>query len=133
MTLVLMSSVLLGLAGDLYQHFELGTSDTGLLQEATDEALDAVHQQHRPKQHRSHRTPPHSNMGQKSGSMQQADLEHGQDGGGGLVDWEQLKQGIEDPGWAGKFDRLFGACLPNKYLRTPMQQQASLFMALAKR
>eukprot|EP00878_Enallax_costatus_P006804 GHUV01007132.1.p1 GENE.GHUV01007132.1~~GHUV01007132.1.p1 ORF type:complete len:889 (+),score=286.27 GHUV01007132.1:1018-3684(+) len=99
--------------GDLYQHFELGTSEIGILQEATDAALDAV----------TNPTVSHAT------AAAAADPELGQHGSntltGRLTDWEKLRAQLDNPGCVRSWDMMCCCCLPQQCLRQPLQEQSA--------
>jgi hypothetical protein len=107
--------LLLLLAGELYQHFELGTAEIGILQEVTDEALDATaaaHQHHHIEQQEQQ---------QQHAAAGDVDLEKAvtSAAAGSLTDWRQLKARLETRGWG---DRLSRMCCTER-LGQPLQQQ----------
>jgi hypothetical protein len=101
------------LAGELYQHFELGTAEIGSLQEVTDEALDATAAA---KLHHSHTWPQ-----QQSAASEHADLEKAVSSAaaGGLSDWRRLQTRLEASTWRDALDRVCGA----ERLGLPLLQQ----------
>lgn len=103
--------------GDMYQHFEITTPGVSVLQEATDKALDHAtgtatvggsshHRQQPPSGHyKDSSKPPSTKFGSSKGV---ADTETGQEMFGGLTDWQELLQQLDDRTWSGWFSMVAG-------------------------
>jgi hypothetical protein len=98
-------------AGELYQHFELGTGESSTLQEVTDKALDATAAPHHH----------HHGQHQQQYAAADMDLEKAVPSGaaGGLSDWQHLKTRLDATSWRDACGKVCGA----DKLGVPLLQQ----------